>query len=237
MRLFQIPQVDKLLEDQFILTFVADDDASVTVEGDSTLNVPNLERQCMAARSWIHGCRQEHKLCRQSREKFLPPRVLDLRPEGIEGMRLHVCAEGEQGEYAALSYCWGGPQRVMTTSKNLHEHIEGINEDTLPQTILDTVRVIRALDIHYLRIDALCILQDSDEDKQVQLALMGDIYHNSLVILVATKAKSVEDRFLKRFPAMSYSREPPRSNYAVGELMMYFNNTFLPDHDPVFQRA
>lgn len=75
--------------------------------------------------------------------------------------------------------------------------MDGIDEALLPQTILDALLVIRALNIRYLWVDALCILQDSDQDKADQMAIMGDIYRGAYVTIAAGNAHTVEDGFLR----------------------------------------
>jgi Heterokaryon incompatibility protein (HET) len=49
-----------------------------------------------------------------------------------------------------------------TTKSNEPNHKLSINVKSLPRTIAEAVRLCRDLDIYYLWVDALCILQDSD---------------------------------------------------------------------------
>ena len=59
----------------------------------------------------------------------------------------------------------------------------------MSQTFKDAIVVARklrkAIGINYLWIDALCIIQDSDEDKQRECSLMSDIYCQSFLNLAA----------------------------------------------------
>jgi hypothetical protein len=66
----------------------------------------------------------------------------------------------------------------------------------LPQTIKDAIRVTVALGLEFLWIDALCIVQDDDIDKNLELAKMGEIYSGSQVTLLAARSPSVRDGFL-----------------------------------------
>ena len=52
------------------------------------------------------------------------------------------------------------------------------------------------LGIRYLWIDALCILQDSNEDKLRQIRMMAKIYQNSFLTLIAACGNSVNEGFL-----------------------------------------
>jgi hypothetical protein len=59
----------------------------------------------------------------------------------------------------------GGPQPLAATKSNIQTLISGVEIDRPPQTLKDAVYVTRRLGIRYLWIDALCIIQDSPEDK------------------------------------------------------------------------
>jgi hypothetical protein len=72
----------------------------------------------------------------------------------------------------------------------------GIEFDNLPPTIRDAVRTARELDIRYLWIDALCIIQDSEDDKIKELAKMQEYYKNSLLVIQPTGLMSVQESFL-----------------------------------------
>jgi hypothetical protein len=43
----------------------------------------------------------------------------------------------------------------------------------LPQTFRDAVSLVRQLRLRYLRIDALCIIQDDEEDWEKEASCMG----------------------------------------------------------------
>ncbi|KAK3902483.1 hypothetical protein C8A05DRAFT_33829 [Staphylotrichum tortipilum] len=57
-----------------------------------------------------------------------------------------------------------------------------------PQTFVDAIEVARVLFVRYLWIDALLILQDSNDDWQAESTNMGKVYQNGLCNLAATGA-------------------------------------------------
>jgi hypothetical protein len=65
--------------------------------------------------------------------------------------------------------------------------------DTLPKTFHDTVLVARALDIRYLWIDSLCIIQDDKNDKKREFPKMGRIYQNAHLTILASDAENCSD--------------------------------------------
>jgi hypothetical protein len=103
-------------------------------------------------------------------------------------------------DYITLSYCWGPPPFLTTTLANLENHKNAIPMLELPQTIYDAVIVTRGMGIRYIWIDALCIIQDSPEDKVKELQVMGDIYHHSTLTVVAVSASAVAEGFLRPKP-------------------------------------
>lgn len=70
-------------------------------------------------------------------------------------------------------------------------------EGILP-TLADAITVCRALDIRYLWVDALCILQDSVQDWEEQSLVMGEIFSGSLVTICAVSSTSCRSGFLQR---------------------------------------
>lgn len=66
-------------------------------------------------------CDTHHSSCPHPAPRPLPTRVLDVyNPDNANAndLRLHV-TQGEWGQYAALSYCWGDGQQFKTTLSSL----------------------------------------------------------------------------------------------------------------------
>ncbi|KAF7527685.1 hypothetical protein G7054_g10419 [Neopestalotiopsis clavispora] len=81
----------------------------------------------------------------------------------------------------------------------------GIDIRVLGQTIRDAIQVTHRLCIEYLWVDALCIIQDSDEDKANELAQMGNIHRDAYLTIIASSATKASTGFLEtRTPAPEY---------------------------------
>ena len=117
------------------------------------------------------------------------------KEEGEESVHIHLTS-GKKVPYAALSYCWGGPQPVTLTTLTINDMLDGIATSTLPQTIQDAVTVTRKLGLQYLWIDALCIIQDSASDKDAEVTPMDRAYKNAQVTISAASAERCQDGFL-----------------------------------------
>ncbi|EXJ55071.1 uncharacterized protein A1O5_12810 [Cladophialophora psammophila CBS 110553] len=138
------------------------------------------------ARNCIKDCKSnpKHGACRNSSpNNTLPTRLIDVQGKD-QGLKL-VELEGKKVEYVTLSYCWGRGSAVKTTSGNLAEMRERIDWGTLPALFQDAVTITRRLNIRYLWIDGLCIIQDDKGDWETESARMSDIYEASYVTIAA----------------------------------------------------
>lgn len=95
------------------------------------------------------------------------------------------------GIYATLSYCRGLELPCLLSTDNHTDRLSGIQWTELPQTFQDAIRYCLELEVFYLWIDALCIIQDDPEDWQIQSAMMASIYENSYITLAATTSDCV----------------------------------------------
>lgn len=127
----------------------------------------------------------------------MPTRLIKISTR--QGRRILQLTEqhGEQVPYAALSYCWGGEQIVQTTAQSIFRHRTRINFQDLPQTIKDAVVVTEGLGLEYLWVDALCIIQDDENDKACEIDLMGHVYENAQVTIAASRAERAQEGFLQ----------------------------------------
>ncbi|KAL2105531.1 hypothetical protein VUR80DRAFT_8220 [Thermomyces stellatus] len=103
----------------------------------------------------VEKCRESHQNCGAKEVGVLPKMVLDVSASESSG-RIFLRAPDQQmrGDYVALSYCWGGPQKIVTTIANNAEHRQrGIELSRLPRTIADAVHVTESLGIPFLADD------------------------------------------------------------------------------------
>ncbi|KAK8059260.1 hypothetical protein PG996_009190 [Apiospora saccharicola] len=187
-----------------------DDVASGVLPTLKILADTRSEEAFVQAARWLNECYTAHQFCEGLHDGFAPSRLLEVGKYQTSHVRLVERQDmTENVRWACLSYVWGGPQQVRTTKQTLHKHIsEGIDMQTLPQTLVDAVRVCRRLDIPYLWIDALCIVQDDPEDLRRELDMMPQIYQQAYLTICASRAASVHDGFLGK-QLYSYESIPP----------------------------
>lgn len=176
-----------------------------------------------ALRSLVFKCQNRqglHEHCQSQAMRPLPSRILYITGElgQVPKIRLHVptMERGmrEVGQYATLSYCWGGPQQLKLARDNISTFRRGGYLDKgWPQTFKDAILTTQILGLSYLWIDALCIIQDDPDDKGREIDHMCSIYENSAVTIVAATARSVHDGFLR--PVNTFNETYPSCEVEV----------------------
>ncbi|KAJ5761831.1 uncharacterized protein N7511_005213 [Penicillium nucicola] len=141
-------------------------------------------------RTWLTECK-EHELCSISQQEVvLPPRVIEVSPSEHQRPRI-VESSGMHGVYASVSYCWGKRPFLALSKANHGQLTEGLDMESLPPTIQDAITITRALSIPYLWVDALCIIQDNEEQKVKEIANMKELYSSSALTIIASAAENV----------------------------------------------
>ncbi|EHK19258.1 uncharacterized protein TRIVIDRAFT_128433, partial [Trichoderma virens Gv29-8] len=148
------------------------------------------------ARGWMDECLISHHECPAHLPADLPTRLIEVSRLG-EPESARLCETGGQkGHYCALSYCWGGDQVLKTLRERYSQYQKELPYDQLPQTIKDAFQVTRSMGLRYIWIDAFCIIQDSNEDKQTEMAKMMGIYQKTQFTISAASALAATKGFL-----------------------------------------
>ncbi|GAW25949.1 putative heterokaryon incompatibility protein [Rosellinia necatrix] len=158
-------------------------------------------------RSCLDRCLDLHPNCVQPRG-HPPSRLIDVGLSSDDRVRLVETSPQSRNEYIALSYCWGDVDVVRTTASNYEAMKTEIRVSILPGTIQDAITVTRNLGRRYLWVDALCIIQDSKLDWEIESANMASIYRSSLLTLAAATAAAASDGFLGQEHNASEAKPP-----------------------------
>ena len=147
------------------------------------------------ARGWISRCSTHH------REMCSPPTVTLTNLKSIlliDVLDGCVVTASPDARYVALSYCWGQTKmlRALKSNISLLRQRGALSPDTttltIPATIADAMTFVRNIGERYLWIDALCIVQDEDDKKQIYLQNMALIYANSFFTVVAAEGPNAD---------------------------------------------
>ncbi|KAK7416170.1 hypothetical protein QQX98_005367 [Neonectria punicea] len=153
-------------------------------------------------RNWLVECSTTHIGCPDEIPK-LPTRVIDVG--GSEGPRLFL-SQGKRAKYAALSHCWGGKISPLLTTESLSAFQNGLPYSALPLNFQDAIKITRELNIRYLWIDSLCIIQNSQQDWEQESKNMGQIYQQSTLTISALVSKGSTAGILS--PPLTTSNNP-----------------------------
>lgn len=165
-------------------------------------------------------------MCCSTASGFLPTRVIDVGNGNAPTVRLCVPKEerlckapgkpGGNQRFIALSHRWGDSNTndsYCTLKRNVSERKVGIGLCNLPKTFQDAVTITRELDVQYLWIDSLCIIQDDVEDWGQEATLMEDVFSSAYCVLAASCSSGISDGFLKgpsaRKSVMVSELDPP----------------------------
>jgi hypothetical protein len=124
---------------------------------------------------------------------FAPLRLIRIQGNG------HIVLETPAKsvpKYAALSYCWGRQTNFTAERRRLVNMVTGISIERLPKTIRDTIYVTQQLELQYLWVDSLCIVQDDLSEKFFQISQMPEIYRGAYVTIAASRARECSAGFL-----------------------------------------
>ena len=150
----------------------------------------------------------------------LPTRVIDVGwHDGRTEPKLCIPSEdfapgADYGRHIAWSYCWGPLPFLTTTSSTLKERRQEIPMASLPASLRDAILITRELGIRYLWIDALCIIQGSDEeglhDWHVESDLMHAIYGGAFLTICAASSPKAQHGILvdRAQPVVSHVKMP-----------------------------
>jgi hypothetical protein len=186
---------------------------------DIPIGFPILPEPASAAsfvllRSWLEFCDTTHACNQQDvrSQGASPTRLIYVGHADAEVLRLYLPKGTKDVKYTALSHCWGneppseGDPRYCTTDGNISARLNGFSLSELPKTFQDAVRVTRELDIEYLWIDSLCIIQWNAEDWECEAKRMEDVFASAYCTIAATSAVDSNAGFLARNVSTEYVR-------------------------------
>ncbi|KAK3389946.1 heterokaryon incompatibility protein-domain-containing protein [Podospora didyma] len=156
-------------------------------------------------RACLDSCLSRHFFCRRPvPPPPMPRRVLriDKKKLAQDGRIMLYEPQGEfRADYIALSHCWGKHQPLRMLTLNRESFIQaGIPLTKLSAVFRDAVEVCRRMDLEYLWIDSLCIIQDSKEDWERESARMCEYYENALFTILAASSPDGSIPFLRECP-------------------------------------
>ena len=183
---------------QLRMRLVADDVALEGLADSSLLDLGRITEAHMY-NDWVLGgltdCLVRHgKRCKAVMNGLsvwnLLPSPLQGPQKGLRLIDVHankIVDARAACDYVALSYVWGHTNSLLLlqhTQDDLYS-AAGLSKFKVPQTIADAIEVVKRLGQQYLWVDALCIQQDNEADKTLEILRMDSVYSNAIATIVA----------------------------------------------------
>ncbi|KAF4961928.1 hypothetical protein FSARC_9969 [Fusarium sarcochroum] len=143
------------------------------------------EKVAQVAKNWLEACKRNHDCHHASGPQeagWYPKRLIQVGNENQPPRLVISTSDTLEGTYAALSHCWGeSPDFLMLTSDTLAEFRHEISFQRLPASFRDAIMTCRRMEIPYIWIDSLCILQagpGARQDWLLHSETMHQVYQN-----------------------------------------------------------
>ncbi|KAF2732120.1 HET-domain-containing protein, partial [Polyplosphaeria fusca] len=158
---------------------------------------------------WLRDCCNNHGTCLYQGDFVTPTRLIDVNPvqrDGREGVRLVESCSHNPEPYIAVSHCWGkAPIACCTTRNNIAEQYDIIDWQVLTKNFQDAITITRALNVRYIWIDSLCIIQGDKADWDAESSKMDTVYQQAyLTIAISSSADSTGGCFSSTYPDLCF---------------------------------
>ena len=180
-----------------------------------------------------------------SHSPFVPLRLLEI--SNLSGLSVRLVETStlssvENVVYATLSHVWGTKPFETLTQTNITAFYDCIPIASLARTFQETIQLCSILNIHYIWLDSLCIIQGStkEQDWLEQAPIMHLVYENAILNIAACSSVSSDGGLFRPFNPDSCHDlfidvpDKDRRTYRFGfveELSHYFGRL------PLFQRS
>ncbi|KAG8170114.1 hypothetical protein KVR01_000859 [Diaporthe batatas] len=169
-------------------------------ELDQDSTTTSSEAAFATLEKWISMCEEKHHLCRPlmktsmpEAQGWLPTRLVQINPQSVQIINTTERLLAPDSRYTTLSYCWGPPpvtfKRLLQAS--IGDMNKGFGVTALPKTFQDAIAATSRLGLNLIWIDALCIIQDSEEDWRIESMKMSQVYSQAYINLAAVASVDV----------------------------------------------
>ena len=164
-------------------------------------------------KNWINSCNASHADCQKHRKaakskktSFVPTRLLDISGPAKSNIRvIETQITQVKSPYVSLSHCWGKLKFVELTPETHKKFTtEGVPWALFTRNFQEAIEVARFLEIDYVWIDSLCIIQGDPKlggDFPSEAPKMHQVYRNSYCnIAIVDSSDSTGGAFRNRNP-------------------------------------
>jgi len=156
-----------------------------------------------SAKMWLEECLHNHDACHHLPTRdfsALPTRLIDMLPDGQAGSYVRIVESKilqpitDQVEYVALSHVWNfNFRQPLLSSSSLPGMQNELDLQKLPDTVRKGISAAQRLGYRYCWLDALCVLQDSWQEKELECKSMSSTFRNAAITVVLDQLDSDDD--------------------------------------------
>lgn len=191
----------------------------------------NFGDKLLTMKNWLQKCSSEHVDCQPQVAQF-PKRLIKVGSPAEPPRLVYTSSFGSKmPPYCALSYRWGNLGGIITTKRDTEPaFLKEISYEILPRTFQDAIKIAHFLEIPYIWIDALCIVQDDMADWDIEASKMYSVYSGSALTISAAEARDSSGGFLAHDPSQYSYHGVPMQRYFFHMVDTNKETTFVQVH-------
>ncbi|KAL2070134.1 hypothetical protein VTL71DRAFT_14814 [Oculimacula yallundae] len=190
-----IPSIRVLTPDIPMIPPIASRNCSGRRIASSQTDLRSIQ-MCYARCRKLHGqgCETHRNLTGEINDD--PKNIVQVPPARnmlvIDAQLMRIVPLPGGSRYLALSYVWGTEPFMQLTKSNLEtlKRKRSLDDQQLPRTIEDALKLTMILNERYLWVDALCIIQDDTSSKLEQLSQMDRVYLGAALTIISGDGKA-----------------------------------------------
>lgn len=193
----------------------------------------------------LDNCKTNHTCTlREQSSPYLPTRLIKIRlgDDGKMHFRLVLTSNGGACDrYITLSHRWGTDRPLKLTRERIGKFQDDIPQHEMPPKYIDAAIAASKLEIQYMWIDSLCIIQDCPDDWGRESGTMDKVYQRAYCNLAATSSMDYsEGLFYKRSLSNVSPHKiclPESGNIVVVSQDTDLSSFYELDREPLYYRG
>ncbi|KAL8397835.1 hypothetical protein RB594_004510 [Gaeumannomyces avenae] len=168
-------------------------EVDVTMAFKHAMSHPDQQVNPSLIQRWLQDCSTNHGArCKDGGQAASAVEEMPMVFIDIGGDCLVISTSRER--YFALSYVWGNVDMCKTVKANfeLCQQHQSLSDVPFPKTIRDAMRLVESVGERYLWVDAICMVQDDQEQMSRDIPKMNIVYGQAFATIVTLHGDSAE---------------------------------------------
>ncbi|KAL8299375.1 hypothetical protein RB593_009323 [Gaeumannomyces tritici] len=168
-------------------------EVDVTMAFKHAMLHPDQQVNPSLIKGWLQDCSTNHGArCKDGGQAASAAEEMPMVFIDVGGDCLVISTSRER--YFALSYVWGNVDMCKTVKANfeLRQQHQSLSDVPFPKTIRDAMRLVESVGERYLWVDAICMVQDDQEQMSRDIPKMNIVYGQAFATIVTLHGDSAE---------------------------------------------